>query len=134
MSKKPIKRKSRAEAKKKEFYVNNKELLCEILKSKEVGTLTKEAVTMFSKMTNEIVNTQFSFKYPEEKEDISQSAMMDCIAYWKGFNPEKSTNAFSYFTQIIKNGCAKGFNKLHPPHYKDSKMISISRDQGLYNF
>ena len=44
--------------------------------------------------------------------------------YWKNFNPEKSTNAFAYFTQIVKNGFTESFNKLHP--ISEANTVSLS--------
>jgi hypothetical protein len=52
----------------------------------------------------------------------------------KRFNPEKSNNPFAYFTQIAKNGFAKGWKKLHPP--KNPKTIPfsyITGDDNSYN-
>ena len=111
-------------------YVSNKDLLQEILISKEKGKLTDYAVKMLMKMANEATKL-LKYKYPQDREDVVAFAIMDCVAYWRGFKPEISSNAFSYFTQIIKNGATKGFNKLHP--VKDSKMISVSKDAGFYN-
>jgi hypothetical protein len=56
---------------------------------------------------------------------------MDCYQYWRGYNPEKSQNAFAYFTQIIKNGFAKGWRKLYGNMPK-SKKISVSSNK-IYN-
>lgn len=114
----------------KENYVPNKDLLNEILISKEKGVLTPTAVKMLMKMANES-SKMLKFKYPQDKDDVIAFAIMDCVAYWKGFKPELSTNAFAYFTQIIKHGFAKGFKKLHP--VKDSNMVSVSKDSGFYN-
>ena len=37
------------------------------------------------------------------KDDMVSEAVCTCIRYLRNFNPEKSTNAFAYVTQIIKN-------------------------------
>jgi hypothetical protein len=42
----------------------------------------------------------------------------------------KIPNAFAYFSQIAKNGMAKGWKKLHHP--EAGQMLSISHD-GVYN-
>ena len=44
-------------------------------------------------------------------------------------NPDKSENAFAYFTEVAKRGFAKGWNKLHPKKYAGT----ISMDGGYDN-
>ena len=36
-------------------------------------------------------------------EEMKSEAVLTCIKYAKNFNPEKSSNPFAYFTQVIKN-------------------------------
>jgi len=112
-------------------YVSNKELLLAIISSKEKGVLTPEALIMLDKMVKEISKV-FKYKLEEDREDCQAFAMEDVIRYWDRFNPEKSNNAFAFYTQMIKNGFAKGWRKLHP--IKSSQMVSISQEYGVYNF
>lgn len=112
-------------------YVNNKQLYLEIIASKEKGELTPDALKMLDKMVKEISKV-FKYKMEEDKEDCQAFAMEDVIKYWNRFNPEKSNNAFAFYTQMIKNGFAKGWRKLHP--IKSSQMVSISKEYGVYNF
>lgn len=111
-------------------YINNKELLSEIIKSKEQNKLTPRSVELLWKIAKES-NKRLKYKEPKDKEDCISSAMLDLLRYWNRFNPEKSTNAFAFFTQIAKNGFTKGWNELHP--VKQSKKISISNESGMYN-
>ena len=111
-------------------YVSNKALLEAIIISKERGQLTPEALTMLDRMIREISKV-FKYKMDEDREDCQAFAMEDVIKYWNRFNPEKSNNAFAFFTQMIKNGFAKGWRKLHP--IKSSLKVSISKDYGVYN-
>lgn len=112
-------------------YVNNKELYQEICKSKELQELTPKAVTMLVRMVNEISKI-FKYKMEEDREDCQAFAMEDVIKYWNRFKPEKSTNAFAFYTQMIKNGYAKGWRKLYP--IKSSLKVPISKEYGVYNF
>ena len=112
-------------------YVDNKELLREIIKSKEQDQLTPRATELLVKMANEISKV-FKYKYEEDRQDCIACAIEDCIKYWRNFNPEKSTNAFAYYTQMIKNGAAKGWRELYP--VKASQKVSISTENGVYNF
>jgi len=106
-------------------YVKNKDLLVEILISKEQGKLTDTAVNMLILIANES-NKNLRYKDPMDKEDCISAALEDLIKYWDRFNPEKSTNAFAFYSQIAKHGFAKGFKKLHHPD--KGQTLSISED------
>lgn len=111
-------------------YINPKELYDEILISKQNGELTPNALRMLDKMVKEISKI-FKYKIEEDREDCQAFAMEDVIRYWDRFNPEKSNNAFAFYTQLIKNGSAKGWRRLYP--IKSSLKISISKEYGIYN-
>ena len=115
------------------IYVKNKDLLQEFKLSKEKGELNPEIVNMFYLIIDGI-SKRMSYKDPSDKEDCMAVAMEDLCKYWDRFNPDKSDNAFSYFTQIAKNGFAKGWKKIHPP--KNPKTIPfsyITGDDNTYN-
>lgn len=111
-------------------YVSNKELFNQIVISKEKGSLTPEALVMLQRMVKEI-SKKFKYKMEEDREDCQAFAIEDIIKYWDRFNPEKSNNAFAFFTQMIKNGNAKGWRRLYP--IKSSMKVSISKEYGVYN-
>jgi len=111
-------------------HVKNRDLREEIILSKENDKLTAKALDMFILMANKFSN-KLTYIYPEDKEDCISFAIMDCYQYWRGYDPEKSQNAFAYYTQIIKNGFAKGWRKLYGNMPKSSK-ISISQHT-IYN-
>ena len=104
-------------------YVNNKDLMNAILSSKEKGQLTPETIKMFTLMIQGI-SKKMAYKDPEDKEDCMAFAMEDLVKYWNRFDPAKSNNPFAYYTQIAKNGFAKGWKKMHPP--KALKTIPFS--------
>jgi len=108
----------------KPHHVKNKDLREEIIKSKEKDELTNEAILMFMLMAKKFSNS-FTYIYEEDKEDCISFAVMDCYQYWRGYDPEKSQNAFAYFTQIIKNGFGKAWRKLHG-NFPISNRISYS--------
>lgn len=112
------------------IHVKNADLRNEIIKSKEKDELTKEALNMFILMAKKF-STKLNYIYTEDKEDCISFAIMDCFMYWRGYDPEKSQNAFAYFTQIIKNGFAKGWRKLYGNMPK-SRKISVSSNK-IYN-
>ena len=111
-------------------YLDPKDLLKEILKSKEQDELTPKAVEYFMLMASEISKT-LSYKYEEDREDCIMFAMESILKYWRSYDPEKSKYPFSYFTSAIYNGLAKGWGQLHP--IKESYKISISHEN-TYNF
>lgn len=110
-------------------YIKNADLVKEIIESKKNGELTATAVQMFIKIANES-NKKLKYRDPMDREDCVSAALEDLLKYWRRFDPEKSLNAFAYFTTIATHGFAKGWKKLHHPDA--GQMVSISHD-GIYN-
>lgn len=114
-------------------YVKNSDLLREICVSKEQGKLTPEALRMLQKMAKECTK-MLRYKDEEDKFDCLQSAMLDILKYWNRFDPTKSSNAFSYFTQVAKNGLCKGWKQLYPINsIKMSRITTDDSGDGIYN-
>jgi DNA-directed RNA polymerase specialized sigma subunit len=105
-------------------FVKNADLRAEIIKSKENGELTRTAIDMMILMSNKFAGN-FIYFYEQDREDCIAVAIMNCYQYWRGYDPEKSQNAFAYFTQIIKNGMSKSWGISHK--IPISKQVSISR-------
>jgi hypothetical protein len=112
-------------------YVDQKKLFQEIIKSKEQDELTPEALNMLILIANRI-STTLKFKYEEDRYDCIAQAIEDLIRYWRGFNPERTNNAFAYYSQIAKNGLAKGWKKLRGKT-QNIKIININEEKGLSN-
>ena len=106
-------------------YVDPEEFRTEILRSKELDALTPRAVEMLQLMARE-ASKKLKFRDEEDRQDVIAFALMDVIKYWRSFNPEKSKYPFAYYTQIIKNGFAKGWKKLHP--IRDVDKLSLSNE------
>ena len=111
---------------KKKNYLNNKDLYNEIVKSKEEGKLTRDAEKMLVLLAERAIR-KLTYVNEDDRNDCLQFALLDLLKYWQNFNP-KYTNAFAYFTEIAKRGYAKGWNKIHPPKYKNT--LSIDRING----
>ena len=97
--------------KRSEHYVNNKEFLLAIVAYKQdikdaeeagqpkpvipryIGECFLKIATHLSYKPN-FVNYMF-------KDDMVCDGIENCVQYINNFNPEKSTNPFAYFTQII---------------------------------
>ena len=96
---------------KSEHYVNNKEFLEALVnyrakcqRAEEAGeprpVIPRYIGECFLKIANHLsykpnfVNYMF-------REDMISDGIENCVQYIKNFNPEKSSNPFAYFTQII---------------------------------
>ena len=97
--------------KRSEHYVNNKEFLYAIvaykqdIKDAEEAGLPKPVIPRYIGECFLKIATHLSYK-PNFvnymfKDDMVCDGIENCVQYINNFNPEKSTNPFAYFTQII---------------------------------
>ena len=100
-----------AKRKRSEHYVNNKEFLYAIVQYKAKVREALEAGKPKPRITNYLgscflkIATHLSYK-PNFvnymfKDDMVCDGIENCVQYINNFNPEKSSNPFAYFTQII---------------------------------
>lgn len=109
-------------------YLNNKDLYTEICTSLDKGDLTPKAEKMLILLSERAVQ-KLKYRNPQDREDCISFAQLDLFKYWNRFKPEKSNNPFAFYTQIAKNGYAKGWNKLHPEKYKGTISLSGSNSE-----
>lgn len=94
-----------------EHYVNNKEFLVALVEFKQQCKVAKEKGEKRPPISNYIgecflkIATHLSYK-PNFvnymfREDMICDGIENCVQYIENFNPEKSSNPFAYFTQII---------------------------------
>jgi DNA-directed RNA polymerase specialized sigma subunit len=97
--------------KKKEHYVNNKEFLDALMVYRKEVKLSREEGREKPRVPNYIgecflkIATHLSYR-PNFvnymfKDDMICDGIENCLQYIDNFDPEKSTNPFAYFTQII---------------------------------
>jgi len=114
-------------------YINNKEFTEEIIKCKGTGELSNFAIQCFISLANRAVDRLY-FNDPRDREDCIQSALLDCLKYWKSFDETKAEvpNAFAYFTQMCKNGYAKEWKRIHKKTGldKEDKLEFVSLSMG----
>ena len=95
----------------KENYVNNREFLDALMVYRQKVAAAKESGDPKPMVPNYIgecflkIATHLSYK-PNFvnymfREDMICDGIENCLQYIDNFNPEKSTNPFAYFTQII---------------------------------
>lgn len=121
-------------------YINNREFTADIIECKKAGELSKFSVDCFISLANRAVDRLY-FRDDRDREDCIQSAILDCLKYWKSFDESKMTtpNAFAYFTQICKNGYAKEWKKIHkktgldPDETLEFISISSSGENSVYS-
>lgn len=94
-----------------EHYVNNKDFLYAIIEYKKLINLSESDNSQKPRISQYIgecflkIATHLSYK-PNFvnymfREDMISDGIENCVQYINNFNPEKSTNPFAYFTQII---------------------------------
>ena len=104
-------------------YINNENFLEEIIKSKKQDKLTEQALQNIMQIIDGVVKNLY-YKNPKDREDCIGICVETVLRYWRGFDPDKGHNAFAYYTQMTKNGLAKGWKDLHP--IRRVQQISIN--------
>lgn len=104
--KKVVKKKPR-----KKNYLNNKDLLAEVLLSKENDPpkMTNKLAHMLQMLCKRY-GSRGQFAGYTYNEDMQAYAMMMLVRTWNSFNPEKSNNPFAFFTQCVKNSFIQYLN------------------------
>ena len=102
---------ARKSTKKKEHYVDNKKFLAELIIYRQQIAEAEEAGDPKPRVSNYIgecflkIATHLSYR-PNfinymYRDDMIGDGIENCIQYIHNFDPEKSTNPFAYFTQIV---------------------------------
>ncbi len=132
--KKPVKKKKKKAKKKvvvkkkrKVNYLNNKDLLAEVIMSKEQDQMTDKLARMLMMLCARY-GRRGNFANYTYNEDMQAYAMMMLVRTWRSFKPEKSNNPFAFFTQCVKNSFIQFLNqeKRHR-NLRDELMV----DKGL---
>jgi hypothetical protein len=98
-------------AQQREHYVDNKKFYAEMLRYRDDRDAALEAGVSPPRVPNyvgdcimriayKLSNKPNFINYPF-KEEMIGDGIENCIMYVNNFNPDKSTNPFAYFTQII---------------------------------
>jgi hypothetical protein len=122
--------------KRSEHYVNNKEFLIAIVEYKKKVEIAKERGEEKPRITNYLgecflkIATHLSYK-PNFvnymfREDMICDGIENCVQYIHNFNPEKSSNPFAYFTQIIHYAFLRRIQKEKKQMEIRSKLIEKS--------
>jgi hypothetical protein len=93
-------------------YLNNKDLMAEVLKSKaqDPPQMTDKLAHMLQTLAARY-GKKGNFAGYSYNEDMQAFAMMMLVRTWKAFKPELSQNPFAFFTQCIKNSFIQFLNQ-----------------------
>jgi DNA-directed RNA polymerase specialized sigma subunit len=98
-TKKPAVKRAKATSSSK-FYVTNADLMEAIAADKKTGVLSEKLAKMLF-MIAERYSFKSSFGGYSFREDMVSAAVVNLCANWHKFDPEKGSNAFSYFTTAV---------------------------------
>jgi hypothetical protein len=114
-------------------YVNNKDFLDAIIKMKEQAKEAEEKGLPKPIVSNYIgecilkIATHLSYKPNfinySYRDDMILDGVENCIQYIDNFNPDKSSNPFAYFTQIIYYAFLRRIAKEKKQSYIKGKLI-----------
>lgn len=111
--------------KRKTPYLNNKDLLKELLASKELGKMNNELAKMLMTLVKKYAKSpQFSgYSY---REDMEAFALMMLTRTWMKFDENRSTNVFAWATQCSKNSFIHylKYEKKHR-NIRDASLVGV---------
>lgn len=123
--------------------VDDTEFTFHILLSKGLGKLTRIAEKNIIILVEEAVKkTYYKFENSEDIKDSIQTAYINILTKWQGFNPEVASSAFTYFTEIQKRSGAefinewkriRGIKKEHSSSIRRVSINSSNNGKGLFN-
>tara|TARA_Y100000296_G_C5148564_1_gene245128 strand:- start:575 stop:1084 length:510 start_codon:yes stop_codon:yes gene_type:complete len=116
----------------KQHYVDNKRFYIEIVQLNENFQLSGEYeisdfigkcfMDIASGLSNRPNFINYTFK-----EDMVGDGVENCVRYCHNFNPEKSKNPFSYFTQIIYYAFLRRIEREKKQSYIKYKMTEMAK-------
>lgn len=127
--------------KKDNHYIDKKEFLAEILKSKQQDKLTPRAEKLMCLLGERfmVAMKRRNTKDPEIAKDCLQEGYHNMFKKWREFDSRRTQNAFAYFTQIFKTGTANAYNKINKkkgdPNYNVGVVSynNTNDGEGMFN-
>jgi DNA-directed RNA polymerase specialized sigma24 family protein len=126
---------------KSEHYVDNKAFLQAMIEWKEICKNAKEADERIPPVTNYIgecflkiaqhLSYRPNFINYTYKDDMISDGIENCLQYCSNFNPEKSSNPFAYFTQIIYYAFIRRIQKEKKQTHVKNKIVSGTNYQSF---
>jgi DNA-directed RNA polymerase specialized sigma subunit len=94
----------------KKNYLNNKDMLEEIKISKKKKQMTPKLAKMLMLLCDKYSKHRFFVGY-SYIDDMRSFAMLMLVKTWSSFDPSKSSNPFSFYTQCIHNSFIQFLNQ-----------------------
>lgn len=127
-----------------EHYVNNKEFLDEMIRwKKEIREaedsgddrppISEYIGNCFLKIAERLSSKSNFVNYPY-KEEMIGDGIENCLMYAHNFNPRKSKNPFSYFTQIIYYAFLRRIEREKKQAYVKLKMTEEMDDGTIHKW
>ena len=91
-------------------YLNNRDMLAEVIESKRLDEPTPKLANMFMLLVARY-GKKYSYANYTYNDDMQAYALMMLVKTWRSFRPEKSSNPFAFFTQCIKNSFIQYLNQ-----------------------
>jgi hypothetical protein len=128
--------------KRKDMYVNNKQLLecivefkAQLKEAREKGERDPQIPKYAGEAIQKIATRMASmpkFSSYSFKEEMISDAILNCVMYFNSFDPEKSNNPFAYFTTVISNAFIRRIysekkNRYIIYKYFDTYMVSTDQ-------
>lgn len=110
-------------------YVSAKDLFFAVVESQNAKQVLPNLLGYFEKMCEKIVSMN-RYPYEDDYKDCYMTALSYCCSATFEFDTNKSHNAFSFFTQVIKNANIMAWSKLYPKKYKNTIGITGSEESG----
>lgn len=128
---------------KKRNYVNNKDLLDSLIAYREACKDAEESGDKLPKVPDYIgscilliaqrLATKPNFSGYSYKEEMISDGIENCLQYIHNFDPEKSSNPFAYFTQIIWYAFLRRIQKEKKQTYIKFKASQDMLTQAIIN-
>jgi hypothetical protein len=93
-------------------YLNNTDLIQQIIISKNKNKITDELGKMIMLISTNL-SRRFTYVNPDDRNDCIGSGVLQMSLNYHNFNEHKYDNALAYMTEICKRAMAKQFNELH---------------------
>lgn len=113
-------------------YLSNKELVAEIIECKAQDRLSRKAENMFCLLGKKLMNKMY-YHNQDDRNDCYQAGMLGLLLQWRSFNPDKSDNAFAYYTEVFKRAMAKGWGELYARKGDPDKAVKVFSLSGRAN-
>ena len=130
------------EEEEKSHYVDNKEFLAEMIKWKKKYNAAEDSgrkkppvsnyiAESFLKIAEHLSHRPNFINYPF-REDMIGDGVENCILYAHNFDPKKSSNPFSYFTQIIYYAFLRRIEKEKKQSFIKYKCLQMKDIDGKF--